>query len=286
MQPRDRPLTQQLLAFLRSYKSKRGARPSTVQQQVEPTAADSHHRVHSVVFGHRSLMFHCPNDVSLARARSLLTKEPGTIAWINTFAPRCVFWDIGANVGVYSLYAAVARDCTVLAFEPAAPNYYGLNRNIVLNKLDWRVRAYCVALDRTCRLDLMQMRDETIGTALHTFGAPVDYKGDKFRPAWQQGAVAVSIDMLVSRFEAPFPTHIKIDVDGLEVAVIEGGRHTFADPRFQSVLVEVNLADEHEVRTISRVLEAANLRRDDTLPGNRERSLEGARIFNLVFRRR
>jgi FkbM family methyltransferase len=242
-------------------------------------------RLHTVKVGERAIALECPNEVSFGRARWLLEKEPGTIAWINTFVPHSVFWDIGANIGVYTLYAAIVRDCSVLAFEPAAPNYYGLNRNLVLNKIDGRVRAYCVALDRVCRLDAMQMRDEIIGTALHTFGKPIDYKGEEFAPAWQQGAMAVSIDTLAFQFGAPFPSHIKIDVDGLEIAVIEGGQHTFADPRLESVLVEVNLADQEEVSAVCGILEAANLRRDDALPENRERNVEGARIFNLVYRR-
>lgn len=242
-------------------------------------------RTHTFILGDHSILFECPSKISLQRAQWILIKEPGTIAWINAFAPGSVFWDIGANIGVFSLYAAVVRDCRVLAFEPTAPNYYGLNRNVVLNKLNERVHAYCVAIDRKCGLDDMQMRDDTIGTALHTFGKPIDYKGDTFNPAWRQGAVALSIDALVSQFGAPFPAHIKIDVDGLETAVIEGGRQTFSDPRFQSVLVEVNLDDEHEVAAVSNVLEAAGLRRDDEIPGNHERDVNGARIYNLVFSR-
>src|ERR671919_62441 len=41
------------------------------------------------------------------RALSLLTKQPGTIQWIDAFVPDSVFWDVGANIGVYSLYAAL-----------------------------------------------------------------------------------------------------------------------------------------------------------------------------------
>jgi hypothetical protein len=33
------------------------------------------------------------------RALTLLTKQPGTIEWIDGFRPDGVFWDIGANVG-------------------------------------------------------------------------------------------------------------------------------------------------------------------------------------------
>src|SRR5262249_26099107 len=77
------------------------------------------------------------------RAESLLTKEADTIRWIDGFNNNAIFWDIGANVGVYSLYAAVKARATVLAFEPAAPNFYSLTRNVHLNCLDQRVHPYC-----------------------------------------------------------------------------------------------------------------------------------------------
>jgi FkbM family methyltransferase len=215
----------------------------------------------------------------------LLQKEPGTIAWIDGFERGSVLWDIGANIGVYALYAGVAKECRVLAFEPGSANYYGLNNNIQLNRVDKRVQAYCVAIDRTCRVDAMQMRDNDLGTALHTFGEARDFKGDAFTPSWTQGSLSLSIDALTWQFGAAFPNHVKIDVDGLEVAVVEGGARTFADSRFNSILVELDLNDEREVSAIVDVLEGAGLVRDDSVPGNHVRDLEGTRIFNLVYRR-
>jgi FkbM family methyltransferase len=239
----------------------------------------------TVPIGDKAIRFDCPTEVALGRARWLLHKEPGTISWLNGFAPGSVLWDIGANIGVYSLYAAIVRGCQVLAFEPAAANYFGLNTNIVLNGVDAKVRALCLALDRENRLGAMQMRDQVIGTALHTFGDARDYKGEAFTPAWQQGALALSIDTLVGQFHAPFPNHIKIDVDGLETAVVEGAANTLLDPRLQSILVEVDLNDSTEVAAISSILERSGLVRDEDVAGNHVRSAGGASIYNLIFRR-
>src|SRR3954451_1972510 len=65
---------------------------------------------------------------SQKRIRSLLTKEPLTIPWIETFKPDEVMVDIGANVGMYGIYAGVLG-CRVFAFEPEALNYAELNKN-------------------------------------------------------------------------------------------------------------------------------------------------------------
>jgi FkbM family methyltransferase len=241
--------------------------------------------VHITRIGDTSIKFDCPSAVSVKRAETVLQKEPGTIAWLDSFSPGDIFWDIGSNIGVYALYAAMLRNCRVLAFEPAAANYFGLNNNILLNGADELIQAFCVALDRNCRLDAMRMRDNVVGSALHVFGESRDFRGKVFVPAWLQGALSVSIDALVEQFDAPVPNHIKIDVDGLEVAVVEGGARTFANPDLRSVLVEVDMNDHAEVDKISSVLTAGGLERDDHVPGNAIRLVKGARIFNLVHRR-
>jgi hypothetical protein len=52
------------------------------------------------------LLFYTPSQLLISRAESLLRKEEDTIQWIDGFETGAVFWDVGANVGVYSLYAA------------------------------------------------------------------------------------------------------------------------------------------------------------------------------------
>jgi FkbM family methyltransferase len=235
--------------------------------------------------GGKAITFHCPTELSRIRAQSVLTKEPGTIAWIDSFESNTVFWDAGANVGVYSLYAAVSQNCRVVAFEPAAANYEGLNTNIRANRLDRQIQALCVCLGDVPRADYLYLQDVRTAGALHNFGEPIDYKGDTFSPTALQGAISLSIDELVERFGLAFPSYIKIDVDGAERKVISGGRATFANPRFRSVLVELDLNDNDEVSEIEGVLKAAGLRRDDGVPGNKPRPLGKALIYNLVFRR-
>ena len=79
--------------------------------------------------GHK-IRFSTPNMVTFLRAQHLLDKEPITIEWILGFTPGDVLIDVGANVGTYSMFAAVMRDAKVYAFEPEAQNFALLNRNI------------------------------------------------------------------------------------------------------------------------------------------------------------
>jgi len=90
------------------------------------------------------MKFHRPNNVSAWRANTLYTKEPATIGWLMSLPSGSVLWDVGANIGIYSVFAAVQRDCRVVAFEPSPTFYAELMANIELN--DVLVTAVNVAL--------------------------------------------------------------------------------------------------------------------------------------------
>ena len=235
----------------------------------------------------RTLSFECPGKNSAGLAKTLFTKEPGTIAWIDSFQPGAVMWDIGANIGIYGLYAATAKGCMVYAFEPGSANYHGLNTNILLNQLDKRVVALPIAIDDSSKFDLFRMRNNIVGGALHVFGRDTDYNNLPFVAEWMQGAISLTIDELVSRFGVPAPNHVKIDVDSIEVGVVRGGSETFRRKDLYSVLVEVDVTDEAEVARIHGLLTDAGLERDDHVPGNTVRidKYGPARIFNMVYRR-
>ena len=51
------------------------------------------------------MTFYTPNALCYWRAKTFSTKEPGTLKWIDKFVANSIFWDIGANIGLYSIYA-------------------------------------------------------------------------------------------------------------------------------------------------------------------------------------
>ena len=167
-----------------------------------------------------SIKFYCPGRVPLWRAKSMLTKDPDTIEWIDGFESDCVFWDIGANIGIYSLYAALKLNIKVLAFEPSAFNYYLLNRNIEINKMDEKILSLAIAFSDNTSFDSFYLKSTEVGGALHGFGEALDWDGKPFLPVFKQGMVGLSIDDFVEKFNPPFPNHIKIDVDGIENKII------------------------------------------------------------------
>ena len=60
-----------------------------------------------------SFKFATPNALSKWRYETFSSKEPETLEWINAMPSESVLWDIGANVGLYSVYAAKKRNCKI-----------------------------------------------------------------------------------------------------------------------------------------------------------------------------
>lgn len=148
-------------------------------------------------------------------------------------------WDIGANVGLYSLYAALRPRVRVLAFEPAANSYAKLNENIHTNAMSDRITALCLALAKETRLDSLNLADMGAGSWGNSFGEETNQFDDVIDVKFRQGAVGLAIDDFMAQFAPPQPTHIKIDVDGIEADILQGGKRTLSGPSVSSMIVEI-----------------------------------------------
>jgi FkbM family methyltransferase len=190
--------------------------------------------------GETPVLYATPNRATQWRVDSLFTKEPDTIEWIRGFEPGQVFVDIGANVGMYTIWAAKTRGVRTFAFEPESQNYGLLCRNIVLNGLSEAVVAYCLALSDEASYSLLHLSEFGIGGSCHTFGEKLDFRLEPLNSRLSQGCVSTTLDLLVAQGVMPVPDHIKVDVDGLEHKVLAGCRDTLRNPRLKSVLIEIN----------------------------------------------
>ena len=239
--------------------------------------------VETVATSRGPIKFYCLGALPLWRVRTLFTKEPETIEWIDGFAENDVFWDVGANVGIYSVYAAAHRGIRVVAFEPAAGNYYLLNRNIELNGIDDHVEAYCLALSDETGIGALNMQMNELGAALASFGEAIDNFGKRFTPSFRQGMIGYTIDGFIAAFNAPFPNHVKIDVDGIEDRVIAGAARTLADPRLKSLSIELDSAREIETSEIVGRIEGSGLKLVARRQSEMVASGEYRTIFNYHF---
>lgn len=172
-----------------------------------------------------NLKFYCETDMEKYRMESFWTKEPETIEWIKSFTD-CIFFDVGANIGVYSLYCASFHpDCLVYAFEPVRCNFIRLMQNIELNGFD-NVIALPFAVGERSRIGVMVESEKEIG-----------HSGDQLEIGEGVTKIVpiVSLDDL-RRWETP--DYLKVDIDGLELNVVLGALHQLVN--IESCLIETN----------------------------------------------
>ena len=225
------------------------------------------------------LTFVTTHPQALQYPREFEAREPETLAWIDGFETPCRFWDIGANIGVFSIYAGLRVGVEVRAFEPAAASYAALCRNIEANRLDDRVFAYCLAFGDRTELGRLYLSATNAGSVFNAFESSEDCFGNEIAAVFRQGTIGFSIDGFRLQFELPSPHYLKIDVDSIEERILEGGRQTLRDPELRSVLIELEAEEtERNVRLI-KALEAAGFR----LALRGERNQGG--VINGIFAR-
>jgi FkbM family methyltransferase len=207
-----------------------------------------------MVTRHGKLVFVTSHPEGLQFPRELLDREPETIEWIDSFQAPCSFWDIGANVGTYSLYAALRPGVSVLAFEPAPATYASLCRNIEANGSGERIEALCIALSDTTRIGTLNMSATNAGNSFNSFESTEDCFGRQLDIRFRQAAVGFTVDDFRRSFGIAPPNYLKIDVDGIEQQILDGAAETLADPALGSVLIELESEEtERNARLIARL---------------------------------
>ena len=179
-----------------------------------------------------------PNFLNRYRHKSFFTKEPETLQWIEGFAQDAVFYDIGANVGLYSIYAAKKGNAQVYCFEPSFFNLEFLARNVYMNNLTENIFIFPVALNDKIAISNFRLTSTEWGGALSTFDKDFDDSGNKIKSEFIYNTIGFDIDHLVEVSKIPLPDHVKIDVDGLEHYILAGAQKVIANAK--SVLIEIN----------------------------------------------
>ncbi len=170
-------------------------------------------------------------------------KDPFTPKWIHGFIKsNDVMFDIGANVGVYSLMTSknLQSNVTVYAFEPGFLNYRQLCKNILINNCSSSIIPMQIALSEKTSIETFYYNNLTSGGALHALGSPIDQAGNTFEAVCEQPVISFSIDDFIRKFNIPVPNHMKIDVDGTEMAILKGAMTTLQHPSVRSIILELN----------------------------------------------
>lgn len=218
------------------------------------------------------LRFFCPGHNPVDRAFQLYSKEPDTIDWLERVSETDVLWDIGANVGMYTLYAA-RKGARVCAFEPEVSNCWILNRNLDLNDLHGLVTPLNVALSDQTGLAEFALSKTTSGTAKHQ-----GLEGDATSRSKGRTVMAFTGQDVCRLFGLPKPNFVKIDVDGHELSVVRG--LDLDDPGLKSLQVE--LRGNGDGQAIWRILSEKGFEPETSSADLNE---AGSRVTNFRFTR-
>ena len=232
--------------------------------------------------------FFIPNKLIEWRINNFYNSEPETLEWIDQFEKneKIVFWDIGANIGLYSIYNSIKnKNSMTISFEPSSSNLRTLSRNIYINQLHNRIKIFSLPLSKNKNI-FLNMKEENFleGGALNSFGSELNFEGKNFDSKMIYSIFGTSINFLLENKMLEIPNYIKIDVDGIEHLILEGAEMFLKDKKVKSILVEVN---DNYVEQKNRVLEF--MKKNDFILFHKKNNLNQtsdnkySKVFNYIF---
>jgi FkbM family methyltransferase len=241
--------------------------------------------------GHNAI-FLCETEMDANRPISLWIKEKGTMEWIEDDVRHDdVFMDIGANIGIYSIAAALrmGEAGKVYAFEPHKVNALSLLRNIQANNLGLCIEVFSCALsNRDGMVDFNYASLASASTASQLGHSRVPGTPHEFSPVAREKMYSTSVDCMLERGEIRAPTLVKIDVDGNEFAILTGMTLLLRSPRRpRTVQIELNVGEQDRIVQFMNSCGYELSHRHLTLAGKKAQAL-GASLeevaHNALFR--
>jgi len=238
----------------------------------------------------KMITFFIPNQLVNWRVDTFFSKEPETLKWIDGFKTKekIIFWDIGSNIGLYSIYASLKhKNAKVISFEPSTSNLRILSRNISINRLEDKITICQLPLNESSfKFEKMNESNFLEGFSENTFGKAMNFEGKKMIVKNNYNILGSSIDHLVTKDILSCPNYIKIDVDGIEHLILNGATNTLSDKRLRSVLVEINENFNEQYTSVMKIMENSNFKlktkshADEFYKGNQ------SKIYNFIFEKK
>ncbi len=202
------------------------------------------------------LKFKIVNYITFYRAKTFSSKEPETLNWIDSFEDGSIFYDIGANVGLYSIYAAKSKNCNVYCFEPSVFNLELLVNNTQLNDVSDNTNIIPIALNNKNSIQRFNLSNLDNAAALSNFGNSFDQYGNEMMIKGFYNTVGMRLDDFINIYKIKKPDHIKIDVDGIEHLILQGMGDILVDTK--SILIELTSSFKDQYETSQHFLKSKN----------------------------
>ena len=179
------------------------------------------------------------------------------LEWIEEYGGG-VFFDIGANIGIYSLYYTQAKQGNVYSFEPSVFNLRQLAKNISINQLSERITLVSNPLSESTGIAKFINGSADEGGALSAFGVKYGFDGEPIISDITYSVLGFSLDdMFEKSVLTEQPSLIKIDVDGIEHLILKGATKTLKSKELKSLYIEVNDDFKEQAHQVKNILESA-----------------------------
>lgn len=145
--------------------------------------------------------------------------------------PDDTFFDVGANLGHYSLLASGIKRCNSYAIEPVPSSYNQLLKQIELNKLTSLITPLNIGVS------------DKIGSLFFSTDRGTM---NRIVSSIYKNCVSIevqTIDSLAAKFN--IPVALKIDVEGFEKHVLSGAVNVLRSPKLMVLIIELNNSGEN-----------------------------------------
>ena len=242
-----------------------------------------------ILIHNKKVNFFTPNQLTEWRIKTFFTKEPETLEWIDNFEKKnkMIFWAIGANIGLYSIYSVLKNEnVSTISFEPSTSNLRVLSRNISINNLENKIKILPTPLTNKANQFLtMNEGDFVEGGALNTFGENYNFAGKLFDSKMKYKILGTTIKNLLDNNILEIPNYIKIDVDGIEHLILEGAGKYLKDKRIKSLSIEINEDFEEQYKKVIEIMDQNEFKLLHKKHNNEmfNKSRKFSKVFNYVF---
>jgi FkbM family methyltransferase len=180
--------------------------------------------------------FYVDSRIEYDRVTTMIGEKAVLESFVEDINPGERVWDVGANVGTYSIVGALATEGggEAVAFEPHPENATRINENAELNSVN-NLQIERVALDDKDGTTSLYIHGDEAGAGQHSL---ID-EGD--------GAVQVDLrrgDSFIANGSS-VPNVVKVDVEGAEIRVLDGMSKILEDENCRVLFVEVH--HQHDV---------------------------------------
>jgi len=190
------------------------------------------------------IKFWTPGNYAKYFVNNFLKKEQIVENFILQIPDRkdAIFWDIGSNLGLYSIFcAANKKKVKIVSFECAPSAVLAISKNITLNNYENRIAICQIGLTNSKSSFLMlNQNKDSLGSQFNALGQNFFLKDKKIKIIESKFKIYSStIKKVLQDKSVEVPNFIKLDVDGFELEILEGFGNFLQNKKIKSIVTEV-----------------------------------------------